>query len=378
MGDSAEALKVIAHPCKHCLRGKGSNRHAHQGGEFLELQYGRTKVENRSCPSAVSCCEPHAPHPQPGEAAEDAVENVSLTLNGCLYGGDSYQGEWCRRQPNGQGSMVYDDGRRFIGDWKDGKRHGKGYFRFASGHEYDGEWANDRQTGMGIYRWPEGQWHEGKFLDGKMNGPGTRYHPSNGCIEEGQWLNDRRHSPSATSEAGESKLVLFRYSWDDGATGVAQWIDGNLVTATYRGSDGRACEIRVRDNASSSESENAWLSRSWISSSALSSLSPAPIRSGSLSPSPTTAAVLLSSEVRWPSDGMIYRGKMEKGCMQGRGTLVLPNGSSFDGEFRADVPLKGAWQAREGTEDSSPRTLDELRKMLFLRRFPGGGSFQAA
>jgi len=52
-------------------------------------------------------------------------KNVSIVLNGALFGGDKYDGEWSNGKPNGKGTMIYDDGRRYEGEWRDGIRHGR-------------------------------------------------------------------------------------------------------------------------------------------------------------------------------------------------------------------------------------------------------------
>ena len=68
---------------------------------------------------------------------------------------------------NGQGTLTFSDGSKYVGEWKDDKRHGQGTFTSAKGDKYVGEWK-----------------------DGKTHGQGTRTW-SNGKIEEGIWENNR-------------------------------------------------------------------------------------------------------------------------------------------------------------------------------------------
>ena len=48
---------------------------------------------------------------------------------------------------NGQGTMKYSGGAKYIGEFKSDKRHGQGIQYFANGSVYyRGEWCNDRRV----------------------------------------------------------------------------------------------------------------------------------------------------------------------------------------------------------------------------------------
>ncbi|MDG2266285.1 MAG: peptidase C14, partial [Candidatus Marinimicrobia bacterium] len=69
---------------------------------------------------------------------------------------------------NGQGTMTYSDGSKYVGEFKDSKRHGQGTythqnFKMAKlnkilrnkpnneANKYVGEWKNDSMNGQGTY-----------------------------------------------------------------------------------------------------------------------------------------------------------------------------------------------------------------------------------
>lgn len=48
---------------------------------------------------------------------------------------------------NGQGTVVLQDGRRYVGEFKDGIRSGRGLMTFPDGTKYLGDWQNDKPYG---------------------------------------------------------------------------------------------------------------------------------------------------------------------------------------------------------------------------------------
>jgi hypothetical protein len=48
---------------------------------------------------------------------------------------------------NGQGTVVLQDGRRYVGEFKDGIRSGGGLMTFPDGTKYLGDWQNDKPYG---------------------------------------------------------------------------------------------------------------------------------------------------------------------------------------------------------------------------------------
>jgi len=48
---------------------------------------------------------------------------------------------------NSQGTVVLQDGRRYVGEFKDGIRSGRGLMTFSDGTKYLGDWQNDKPYG---------------------------------------------------------------------------------------------------------------------------------------------------------------------------------------------------------------------------------------
>jgi hypothetical protein len=53
-----------------------------------------------------------------------------------------------------------------------------------------GEFKNGKRNGQGTMIWPDGRKYVGDFLDGDMDGSGKRTYP-NGMVEDGLWRQDK-------------------------------------------------------------------------------------------------------------------------------------------------------------------------------------------
>ena len=85
--------------------------------------------------------------------------------------GTNYVGEWKNGKYNGQGTYTLPNGEIYEGEWKNGERHGQGIFSLSNGWMYFGEWKNGKQHGHGTYTWTKGQEYDGEFKDvDKWNG----------------------------------------------------------------------------------------------------------------------------------------------------------------------------------------------------------------
>ncbi len=61
------------------------------------------------------------------------------------YIGEFKDGFFEDRQPNGQGTITYPNGRKYVGEWKDGLPNGQGTHTFPDGREYEGEFKNHKR-----------------------------------------------------------------------------------------------------------------------------------------------------------------------------------------------------------------------------------------
>jgi len=112
------------------------------------------------------------------------------------YIGEFKDGFFEDRQPNGQGTITYPNGRKYVGEYKDGERNGQGTLTWSNGKKYVGEWKDGEMSGQGTKTWTNGDMYEGEFKDGKYDGQGT-------------------------------------YTWSDGRKYVGEWKDGETKRSWY-------------------------------------------------------------------------------------------------------------------------------------------------
>ena len=103
------------------------------------------------------------------------------------YIGEFKDGFFEDRQPNGQGTITYPNGRKYVGEWKDGLPNGQGTITYPSGSKYVGEWKDGVRNGQGTYTqygsllYPDGRKYVGEYKNGKeWNGT---YYDNNGKKE---------------------------------------------------------------------------------------------------------------------------------------------------------------------------------------------------
>ena len=102
-----------------------------------------------------------------------AFEYGARTGYGVLTAGERvYSGEWAAGAPEGEGNLVFDDGRRYVGQWVKGRPHGAGKFVFPDGAYY------------------EGMWERGVLLD-----QGAIFVDASGSIFQHSWQPDQTRAP---------------------------------------------------------------------------------------------------------------------------------------------------------------------------------------
>ena len=166
----------------------------------------------------------------PANGSPRAVEHRKATLEGR------------RRQPDGQGSITFRDGTKYVGEFKNGRFNGQGTWTSQNGSEQRGEWKDDEPyrvsgidispdgtkevgtwnydgtksggtitwkdgreykgdwkivdggtdlpDGAGSMKYPDGREYVGQFHYGKMSGTGKMTYP-NRKVEDGLWKDDR-------------------------------------------------------------------------------------------------------------------------------------------------------------------------------------------
>ena len=62
-----------------------------------------------------------------------------LTFSFSAFAGECISGDCA----NGYGTVIFEDGNKYVGEGKNYKRHGQGTFTWAIGDQYVGEFIND-------------------------------------------------------------------------------------------------------------------------------------------------------------------------------------------------------------------------------------------
>lgn len=168
-----------------------------------------------------------------------------------------YTGYWnvSENYPQGKGTFVDENNRRYEGDWVEGRREGSGRLTWSSGGYYEGEWTDDKRTGQGteyyvddgeslseadcyvgafvdgyrhgqgVYTWASGQKYEGGYEKGKRHGHGIYSYP-NGNKREGEWINGVLDGAYTFTYADGT--VVYE-TWDNDTLVETRDKDGNLV-----------------------------------------------------------------------------------------------------------------------------------------------------
>ena len=117
---------------------------------------------------------------------------ASPPFNNC-YGewkfenGNRYSGEWANNKKNGQGTLFFPDGDKYIGKFRDDQYNGYGIYSWADGQKYAGQWANDKRNGQGTASYSNGKKYIGLYKDGQKNGYGTLYSANGTIDQQGIW-----------------------------------------------------------------------------------------------------------------------------------------------------------------------------------------------
>ena len=145
--------------------------------------------------------------------------------------GDKYVGEWLNDKRTGQGTYTFASGNKYVGEFLNDKRHGYGLEIKTDGTEYLGEWENNviiRQisinnprnecfygdciNGFGVYTWESGHRYEGDYLNGKRSGQGVYLWPS-GQKYLGRFQDGNYHGQGSLIYANGSEDIGI---WDNG------------------------------------------------------------------------------------------------------------------------------------------------------------------
>lgn len=148
--------------------------------------------------------------------------------------GDKYIGEFRDKKPNGLGTYNFVDGRKYVGEFLNGGINGKGEYFFVGGHKYCGEHIDGNFNGRGTLTLADGRKYIGEFRDDRFHGHGT-YKLANGDKYVGEWADDKYNGKGTfTSANGDKYIGEWRdnkrnghgtYKLANGDKYVGEWVD---------------------------------------------------------------------------------------------------------------------------------------------------------
>jgi len=104
-------------------------------------------------------------------------------------------------QVQGEGTLRYPDGTKYIGTLRNGIPDGRGYFRDADGDQYEGDVRMGERTGKAEMLYASGNDYKGEFKNGKRDGFGVMTWGLGGRYEGG-WKDDEPHGAGKIVYAG--------------------------------------------------------------------------------------------------------------------------------------------------------------------------------
>ena len=107
---------------------------------------------------------------------------------------------------NGQGTLIFPDGNKFIGNFKNGKPSGQGVLILPEG-KYVGQFENGFFHGQGTLIGPEGK-YVGQFENGNYH-IGTFTDPKGKILHSGRWHNNEPVKYSKTNTPREIRGTWY-------------------------------------------------------------------------------------------------------------------------------------------------------------------------
>ena len=154
--------------------------------------------------------------------------------SGTIYKGGNKDG-----LADGFGTMFFSSGAEYVGYFKKDKYHGKGKYTYKNGDKYEGEYKNDKRDGFGIFNIKNGDKFVGNYKNGQRNGKGKYF--SKIGVFEGEYKNGLRDGHG---------VILFK----NGDKYTGQFIRGKVAgLGKYLFSNGNFYEGMFEDNKYSGE-----------------------------------------------------------------------------------------------------------------------------
>jgi SH3-like domain-containing protein len=152
--------------------------------------------------------------------------------------GTKYLGNWQQDKPDGQGKLSSAGKYEYVGEFKNGVRHGQGTLETVDGKTYEGQWEKDVPHGHGKIIYPDGASYTGQFKNGKRHGDGQAIYVD-GSSYAGQWQDDVQ-SGNGTMTFANGELYTGEFSNDqrhgigtlitpDGSKYLVHWQEDVLI-----------------------------------------------------------------------------------------------------------------------------------------------------
>jgi hypothetical protein len=111
----------------------------------------------------------------PAQSVPQATTGNTGCIGDCINGqgtltytsGDKYVGQFKNGQPDGQGTLFYINGNKYIGEFRKNIIDGQGVIIYANGDKYEGMLTNGMREGQGILTYANGGKYVGMWVNGE-------------------------------------------------------------------------------------------------------------------------------------------------------------------------------------------------------------------
>ncbi|CCQ89803.1 exported hypothetical protein [Nitrospina gracilis 3/211] len=240
---------------------------------------------------------------------------------------------------NGFGTLVRDNGNKYVGEFKNGKFHGHGTYSFNEekwkGDQYTGEFKNGQYHGLGTYSWANGDKYTGDFKNDAPNGHGTY------TWGREPWLGDKY----VGGFVNWKKEGFGTYYWKEGDKYVGEFSgDASNGEGTYYYANGDVYKGEFKEWKKDGQGEFTWKRKPWTGDRYVGSFQ-ADELSGQGTKYYSSGDKYEGSWENWKrhgfgtytwKNGNRYIGNWVHGKKDGHGTQYYASGDQYDGEFKED------------------------------------------
>ena len=166
----------------------------------------------------------------------------------------TYEGQSKDGVRHGFGSLLYDNGDRYIGQWRKGLMHGLGVYLSKSGDTYYGQYDNGKWNGFGFMELSNGERRFGEWQDNKFHG--LNIGKKNDEFEIGRMENNFLNGKSAIFK--EDGTIIECGIFDDGKLTDEEWDfdEDNDDYGWFPGGSGASGSVGRTSNDDRSDSLN--------------------------------------------------------------------------------------------------------------------------